>query len=103
MASDPSVTTLNHLLSTETKNVVDRYSSHFDKGTTAEEREENTAELVGAYYQLVTDFYEYGFGECFHFFPVYDSQSFRQGVVEYDKQIAQDLHVRPGAKVLVSN
>ncbi len=36
-------------------------------GNSEEERKANYEEVVNSYYDLATDFYEYGWGQSFHF------------------------------------
>lgn len=94
-------TRLSHLAN-GTNNEVSHYSSFYEKETEADIREEKAQELALSYYNLVSDFYEYGYGEVFSFWPVYDEHTFKEGADEFCKQIATDLHVKPGAKILVS-
>lgn len=99
-SSSPPISKLSHL-STDTDTVLSHYSSYYD-GKQSSEREENAKDLVQSFYELVTDFYEYGYGECFHFCPVYDNLSMKDSIIEYEKGIASVLQVKPGAKLLVS-
>lgn len=95
-------TKLSHLDST-TDEVVSHFSSFYEKGAEMTETREDNAKLLSqSYYDLVTDFFEYGYGDCFHFWPVYDEHTLREGAVEYCKQIGRDLHIKPGQKILVS-
>ena len=100
MASS-SVLNVSHLSSESAPAVVNHYTGFFDKSTDVKEREKNATDMVSSFYELVTDFYEYGYGECFHFFPVYDSQSFKESLLEYEKELAKALNVQPGSKLLV--
>ena len=87
---------------------VDSYSDHFsEQGEKEEEfnyqeRSEQTTDIVQSFYTLVTDFYEYGYGECFHFAPVIDGLTFMECLFEYERGIADTLNARPGSKILVS-
>ncbi|XP_071721724.1 cycloartenol-C-24-methyltransferase-like [Rutidosis leptorrhynchoides] len=67
------------------------------------EQEKRTAEytdLANKYYDLVTSFYEYGWGESFHFAPRSKGESMREGIKRYEHFIALQLGLKPGQKVL---
>ena len=49
------------------QSAVDEYES-FHRGDVGV-RQQNYKEMVNDYYDLVTDFYEYGWGQSFHFAP----------------------------------
>lgn len=100
MATGSSVLNVSHLSSESAPAVVNHYTGFFDKKTDVKEREKNATDMVSSFYELVTDFYEYGYGECFHFFPVYDSQSFKESLIEYEKELAKALNVQPGNTLL---
>jgi sterol 24-C-methyltransferase len=57
-------------------------------------------ELATSYYQPVTDFYEYGWGQSFHFAPRRKSESLRGSLLRYEHGLAQRLDLRPGMSVL---
>ena len=84
------------------------YSDHFAQAGEKEgdfdyqTRSENTKDIVQSFYTLVTDFYEYGYGESFHFAPVKDGLSFSECIADYEREIAKTLNARPGMKILVS-
>ena len=65
-------------------------------------RNEKTTDIAQSFYTLVTDFYEYGYGESFHFAPVKDGLSFSECIADYEREIAKTLNARPGMKILVS-
>ena len=84
------------------------YSDHFSQAGDREEdfdyqtRSENTKDISKSFYTLVTDFYEYGYGESFHFAPVKDGLSFSECIADYEREVAKTLNARPGMKILVS-
>ena len=86
---------------------VTSYSDHFaEKGEKETDfdyksRNEKSSDIARSFYTLVTDFYEYGYGECFHFAPVPDGKTFDECIVDYECDIAKDLKARPGMKILV--
>jgi sterol 24-C-methyltransferase len=56
--------------------------------------------LVNDYFDLVTDFYEYGWGQSFHFAPRHVGESFEASLLRYELYLAHVLGLRPGMKVL---
>lgn len=49
-----------------------------------EARKSNYGSLVIDFYNLVTSFYEYGWGQSFHFAPQYAGESFESSIVRYE-------------------
>ena len=70
--------------------------------TMVEQRKESAKEMTSTYYDLVTDFYQYGWGESFHFCPVYQGRSFQQCLVDHEHYLSQKLNLKEGMKVLVN-
>jgi sterol 24-C-methyltransferase len=64
------------------------------------ERRSQAAHLSKTYYDLATDFYEYGWGECFHFAPRRRNESLRASIVRNDQMFAERLRLAPGHEVL---
>lgn len=56
-------------------------------------------ELVDNYYKLVTDLYEYGWGDSFHFAPRVPGESFRASIARHQHFVAHSLGLRPGMRV----
>ena len=56
-----------------------------------EKRKEHYDTLASNFYDLVTDFYEYGWGESFHFAPRHNLESFPQSIARYELYIALRL------------
>ena len=99
----PSVTSLSHL-SKDTSVVVDHYTHFYQERNddATRERKENAKEMVKSFYELVTNFYEYGWGDCFHFCPLQDSKTLHENIADYEIEIARSLGAKPGMKILVS-
>ncbi|KAL2478349.1 Cycloartenol-C-24-methyltransferase [Forsythia ovata] len=55
---------------------------------------------VNKYYDLVTSFYEYGWGESFHFAPRWKGESLRESIKRNQHFLALQLGLKPGQKVL---
>ncbi len=48
------------------------------------------------YYDLVSDFYEYGWGRSFHFAPRVPGESFKASLARHEHYVAHKLELRPG-------
>ncbi len=56
--------------------------------------------ITEKYYDLVTDFFEYGWGKSFHFAPQTKTESTREAMLRYELKMAEALKLKPGMKVL---
>jgi sterol 24-C-methyltransferase len=63
-------------------------------------RKEKYADLVNTYYDLATDFYEFGWGRSFHFAHRHSGESFKASVVRHERFLADELELRPEMTVL---
>ena len=61
-----------------------------------DERKTDYQNFENTYYDLVTDFYEYGWGQSFHFAPRVKGESFVDSLARHEHQIALRLGLRPG-------
>jgi len=82
----------------EVQEVLEEYAS-FHAGS-VEGRKANYRQMVNDYYDLVTDFYEFGWGQSFHFAPRLKGESFRSSIARHQRYLAQVLELRPGMNVL---
>lgn len=65
------------------------FRDRFDaEDATVAERKANATTMVNEYYDLVTDFYEYGWGQAFHFAPRYSGESFFDGLTRHEHFLA---------------
>ena len=64
-----------------------------------ENREEDYKKRVNLYYDLVTDFYEYGWGRSFHFAPRVPGESFKASLARHEHYLAHVLGLRSGMVV----
>ena len=55
--------------------------------------------IANLYYNLVTDFYEYGWGRSFHFAPRVPGESFKASLARHEHYLAHVLGLRPGMVV----
>jgi hypothetical protein len=63
-------------------------------------RNESYTTLVNAYYELATSFYEWGWGESFHFANQLPGETFKTAIARHEYYLAGRLGVAKGAKVL---
>ena len=80
---------------------VHRYRSFHDNGGgTASQRKDRYVDMVRGYYDLVTDIYERGWGDSFHFAPRYEGEPFDSSLKRHQHYLALRLGLGPGAQVL---
>jgi len=79
---------------TEWKNFYD------NKKGSVEKREASYAKLVNQYYDLVTSFYEYGWGTSFHFAPRKNWESLEGSIAKHEYYLAYKLKLEKGQKCL---
>ncbi|KAF7144284.1 hypothetical protein RHSIM_Rhsim05G0184300 [Rhododendron simsii] len=85
----------------EVIDAVEKYEKyHGYYGGDEKERKANYADMVNKYYDLVTSFYEYGWGESFHFAFRLKGESLKEGIKRHEHFIALQLCLKPGQKVL---
>ncbi|SCW02818.1 LAFE_0F14950g1_1 [Lachancea fermentati] len=82
---------------------VAKYLRHWD-GKTDEEAEQRRLddynEATHSYYNVVTDFYEYGWGSSFHFSRFYPGESFSASVARHEHYLAYKAGIKEGDLVL---
>nr|CAB3447942.1 unnamed protein product [Digitaria exilis] len=85
----------------EVKSAVDEYEKyHGYYGGKEEARKSNYTDMVNKYYDLATSFYEYGWGESFHFAHRWNGESLRESIKRHEHFLALQLGLKPGMKVL---
>ena len=89
----------------ETKRDVDKTATSFrdrfdGEQASVQSRKENATTMVNEYYDLVTDFYEYGWGQAFHFSPRYSGESFFDGLTRHEHFLALQGGFKAGDSVL---
>ncbi|KAK9290739.1 hypothetical protein L1049_008915 [Liquidambar formosana] len=73
---------------------------HVGYGGDEEERKAHYIDMVNKYYDLVTSFYEYGWGESFHFAPRWNGESLRESIKRHEHFLALQLGLKSEQKVL---
>ena len=61
-----------------------------------DERKSDYRDFENTYYDLVTDFFEYGWGQSFHFAPRAQGESFAASLARHEHYIAHRLGLGPG-------
>ena len=80
---------------------VREYENRFRQanGAAPETRPSNYEKIAQIYYNLVTDFYEFGWGRSFHFAPRVPGESFKASLARHEHYLASVLGLRPGMVV----
>jgi sterol 24-C-methyltransferase len=82
-------------------NWIDTYNNlHDDSKAGKEGRNSAYSTLVNAYYELATSFYEWGWGQSFHFAYQLPGETFQQAIQRHEYYLAGRLGVSTGEKVL---
>jgi sterol 24-C-methyltransferase len=78
----------------ETAEAADEYTQYFANG---DEKGRKSAyfDVVNKYYDLATSFYEYGWGESFHFAHRFACESLSDSLTRHEHFIALKLSLRP--------
>jgi sterol 24-C-methyltransferase len=85
----------------EVREAVNEYVSlHDDAQASVEDRRAAYTTLVNHYYDLVTDFYEFGWGQSFHFAPRRRGETFAKSLSRHEHRLVDAMHVRPGMELL---
>jgi len=63
-------------------------------------RKEKYATMVNHFYNLVTDFYEWGWGQSFHFGPRFHNETFMESIKRAEYYLCSRLGLTAGMKVL---
>jgi len=71
-----------------------------DHGERLTKRKENYMSMVNSFYTLVTDFYEYGWGDSFHFAQRYAGESHKESLRRAEYFLALKLGIGSGSQVL---
>ncbi|KAH7428456.1 hypothetical protein KP509_09G002700 [Ceratopteris richardii] len=82
--------------------VADNYKAYADffKKPKEIENAKQVPKLVDTFYNLVTDIYEWGWGQSFHFSPAIAGKSHREETRLHEERVADLLHAKPNDKVL---
>ncbi len=79
---------------------VDTYREFFKHDQAVDPRTQNAADAVRMYYDLATDFYEFGWGQSFHFAPLRVGEPVEDAIRRHEHYLAMRLGLKPGQRVL---
>ncbi|KAJ3157490.1 Delta(24)-sterol C-methyltransferase [Geranomyces michiganensis] len=90
------------------KLTVDSYYNYWDSDraktdnndNSVAERRSNSDKLTNHFYDLVTDFYEYGWGTSFHFARMFRDTTFKNCVAQHENFLALKLGLKPGMECI---
>ena len=97
-AKRPRARSFSALGQREVGPVVDEYIQGQDADL--QRRRERYRSLVTQYYDLATDFYEFGWGTSFHFAPRDRGENLRASLLRHQHSFADELSLEPGMCVL---
>jgi sterol 24-C-methyltransferase len=104
MADDPGLTNLvrTSLPRDDVERTASDYLAFHDeaRGGGLAARRQHYARMVNNFYDLVTDFYEFGWGQSFHFAPRHRGESLAASIARHEFFVALRLGLRPGMRVL---
>eukprot|EP00122_Pirum_gemmata_P021185 Pgem_evm1s19757 len=75
-------------------NTVGNFTNDFNSSLETKDdnaRREKYTETTATFYNLITDFYEYGWGRSFHFAPRYKEENFKEAITRYEHFFASNL------------
>jgi 24-methylenesterol C-methyltransferase len=79
----------------------DNYEASYGKEAGAGIKDRSkTTELVDVFYSLVTDIYEWGWGQSFHFSPKLAGKTWAASEAAHEARVAATLGLRPGQRCL---
>jgi sterol 24-C-methyltransferase len=84
----------------QTSGRIDGYTKQFSGEKSTGDRNEDYASLVNDYYDLATEFYEWGWGTSFHFADRRKGESFHQSILRHEYYLAGRLGVNKGSLLL---
>eukprot|EP00163_Fabomonas_tropica_P010539 TRINITY_DN2070_c0_g1_i1.p2 TRINITY_DN2070_c0_g1~~TRINITY_DN2070_c0_g1_i1.p2 ORF type:complete len:354 (+),score=107.34 TRINITY_DN2070_c0_g1_i1:270-1331(+) len=96
----------NHLKKLDAKQSdkkVNEYLETFDSAPKEDlygKRKEGYMDMVNHFYDLVTDLYEYGWGQSFHFAPRHKNETFEASISRHEHYLAAKMGLKKGDKVL---
>lgn len=87
------------------KNGIESYNTFYEQSknnaaTFSKFTKMDTPQFVDMFYSLITDFYEYGWGQSFHFSPRRRGETFAQSIIRHEERIGDSIKLKPGMHAL---
>jgi sterol 24-C-methyltransferase len=81
---------------------IQEYTNLYDEslGDKSKERKNNYTAVVNKYYDLATDFYEFGWGHSFHFAARHKWESLEASIARHEMWLAHRMGIHKGMKVI---
>ena len=76
------------------------YVHRFSESSSVADRRRDATSMVNEYYDIVTDLYEYGWGQAFHFAPRYAGETFFESLSRHEHTLALRGGFKAGMKIL---
>ncbi|MGM0576136.1 MAG: methyltransferase domain-containing protein [Myxococcota bacterium] len=85
-----------------TQATADEYLGFHDEATGGDldKRKSAYATMINHYYDLVTDFYEFGWGQSFHFSVRRPGESFKEATAAHERFLVESMGARPGMRIV---
>jgi len=79
----------------ELNKTMDSFEGKFNQSASVDgdERRKEYTNITSTFYNLITDFYEFGWGQSFHFAPRHKDESFDNSIARYEHFVASKLGV----------
>eukprot|EP00927_Polykrikos_kofoidii_P030592 TRINITY_DN2630_c0_g1_i6.p1 TRINITY_DN2630_c0_g1~~TRINITY_DN2630_c0_g1_i6.p1 ORF type:complete len:379 (-),score=49.12 TRINITY_DN2630_c0_g1_i6:46-1182(-) len=88
------------LSSSKRHSQIDGYNEQFKGSVTTEQRNANYVNIVSSYYDLATEFFEWGWGGSFHFADRRKGETFKTSILRHQYYLAGRLGVKKGDTIL---
>lgn len=79
---------------------VSTYNELFQSSTSSDKRKTEYKTMVTNYYSVSTDFYEYGWGQSFHFANRFRGETLAESIQRHESYLALKMQLKAGDKVL---
>jgi len=78
---------------------IDEYTKFFDQAS-ASDRSQGYTTVVNRYYDLATDFYEFGWGHSFHFAPRHNFENHESSIARHEMWLAHKMRMTEGQRIM---
>ena len=93
----------NSLLSNEAQSkseIASKYDTAYSKTRLDDSLSHKPQDLTNMFYNVVTDFYEYGWGQSFHFATRYEGESLAASIVRHEHYLSSKLQLNPSKSAI---